>query len=67
VLLKQIPYHKVIKAIRFRASEIEAWVNNNGNLAGVEVQPLQFELLLGAGENGGAQGEEVKKGTGGEG
>jgi predicted DNA-binding transcriptional regulator AlpA len=53
VLLKQIPYHKVIKAIRFRASEIEAWVNNNGNLAGLEVTPLEEELLL-AGNGGGA-------------
>jgi predicted DNA-binding transcriptional regulator AlpA len=45
VLLKQIPYHKVIKAIRFRASEIEAWVNNNGSLAGLDVKPLEVELL----------------------
>jgi predicted DNA-binding transcriptional regulator AlpA len=50
ILLKQIPYHKVIKAIRFRASEIEAWVNNNGNRAGLEVKPVQFELPLAAGE-----------------
>jgi predicted DNA-binding transcriptional regulator AlpA len=46
VLLKQIPFHKVIKAIRFRASEIEAWVNNNGSLAGLEVKSLEGELSL---------------------
>jgi excisionase family DNA binding protein len=28
VLLKQIPYYKVICAIRFRASEIQAWLEN---------------------------------------
>ena len=42
----------MIKAIRFRASEIEAWVNNNGNPAGgLEVKPVQFELRLAAGED----------------
>jgi predicted DNA-binding transcriptional regulator AlpA len=52
VLLKQIPFHKVIKAIRFRASEIEAWVNNNGSLAGIATKPLEQELLFDA-DNGG--------------
>jgi excisionase family DNA binding protein len=28
VLLKQIPYYKVICAIRFRVSEIQAWLEN---------------------------------------
>jgi predicted DNA-binding transcriptional regulator AlpA len=50
VLLKQIPYYKVIKAIRFRASEIEAWVNNNGSLAGVVKRPLEGELPFAAGD-----------------
>jgi predicted DNA-binding transcriptional regulator AlpA len=27
VLLKQIPFYKVVKAIRFRASEIECWID----------------------------------------
>lgn len=68
VLLKQIPYHKVIKAIRFRASEIEEWVNNNGKLAGREGVrpapnvPVQFELLPAAGENG--EGRNGKPETG---
>ena len=52
VLLKQIPFHKVIKAIRFRASEIEAWVNNNGNSADIEVKPLAGELALFEGVEG---------------
>jgi predicted DNA-binding transcriptional regulator AlpA len=44
VLLKQIPYHKIIKAIRFRASEIEAWVNNNGSLEGLCCPPVAGSL-----------------------
>jgi predicted DNA-binding transcriptional regulator AlpA len=36
VLLKQIPYSKVIKAIRFQGSEIDEWVKNNGSLKGLE-------------------------------
>jgi predicted DNA-binding transcriptional regulator AlpA len=52
VLLKQIPFHKVVSAIRFRASEIEEWVNNNGNLAGIEKRPLGGELPLFDGDGG---------------
>jgi predicted DNA-binding transcriptional regulator AlpA len=55
VLLKQIPYYKVIKAIRFRASEIEKWVNNNGNLKGLEKRPLGGELPLFDGDKGEAK------------
>jgi predicted DNA-binding transcriptional regulator AlpA len=50
VLLKQIPYYKVIKAIRFKASEIDEWVKNNGNLAGVVKRPLEGELPFAAGD-----------------
>ena len=44
VLLKQIPFHKVVKAIRFRTSEIEAWVNNNGKWPDLEINPQEGEL-----------------------
>jgi excisionase family DNA binding protein len=57
VLLKQIPFHKVVSAIRFRASEIEEWVTNNGNLAGVEPKPLEQALLFDA-DNGGETGND---------
>jgi predicted DNA-binding transcriptional regulator AlpA len=50
VLLKQIPYYKVIKAIRFKASEIDEWVKNNGNLAGLGRRPLEGELPFAAGD-----------------
>jgi predicted DNA-binding transcriptional regulator AlpA len=58
VLLKQIPFHKVVSAIRFRASEIEEWVNNNGNLAGVEPKLLEQASLFDA-DNGGAAADET--------
>jgi excisionase family DNA binding protein len=35
VLQRTIPFHKVIKAIRFRPSEIEAWVSAGGAMAGL--------------------------------
>jgi predicted DNA-binding transcriptional regulator AlpA len=57
VLLKQIPFHKVVGAIRFRASEIEEWVNNNGNLVGVGPKPLGQALLFDA-DNGGETGND---------
>jgi predicted DNA-binding transcriptional regulator AlpA len=50
VLLKQIPYYKLIKAIRFKASEIDEWVQNNGNLTGLVKRPLEGELPFAAGE-----------------
>jgi predicted DNA-binding transcriptional regulator AlpA len=50
VLLKQIPFYKVIKAIRFRASEIDEWVKNNGSLKGLERRPLEGELPFAIGE-----------------
>jgi predicted DNA-binding transcriptional regulator AlpA len=52
VLLKQIPYYKVIKAIRFKASEIDEWVKNNGNLKKLEMEPLQEELPFTGNEGG---------------
>jgi excisionase family DNA binding protein len=30
VLNNEIPYHKIMKIIRFRISEIEGWINANG-------------------------------------
>jgi excisionase family DNA binding protein len=34
VLHRVIPFHKVRKAVRFRPSEIEAWVDRGGIMAG---------------------------------
>jgi hypothetical protein len=46
------PYYKVIKAIRFKASEIDEWVKNNGNLKGLKGRPLERKLPFVAGETG---------------
>ena len=32
VLQKEIPFHKIKKAVRFFPSEIEVWVINQGNM-----------------------------------
>jgi predicted DNA-binding transcriptional regulator AlpA len=40
VLLHQIPFHKIFKAVRFRPSEIDEWINRNGG-------PVAMELLEG--------------------
>ena len=32
VLNKEIPYHKIFRAVRFKPSEIEKWVENNQTL-----------------------------------
>jgi excisionase family DNA binding protein len=29
VMLKQIPFHKIIRAVRFKPSEIQIWVDEN--------------------------------------
>jgi predicted DNA-binding transcriptional regulator AlpA len=48
VLLHQIPFHKIFKAIRFRPSEIDLWINSGGK---VVVKPQEGEeLFLTAGE-----------------
>jgi predicted DNA-binding transcriptional regulator AlpA len=52
VLLRQIPFYKVIKAIRFKASELEEWVKNNGSLKELERRPCEDELPFVAGETG---------------
>ncbi|GHV65136.1 hypothetical protein AGMMS49587_18880 [Spirochaetia bacterium] len=35
VLERSIPFHKIIKAVRFVPSEIEAWILNNGDCSAV--------------------------------
>ena len=36
VLEKTIPFKKIRKAVRFRPSEIDRWVDNGGMTAGIE-------------------------------
>jgi excisionase family DNA binding protein len=36
VLHREIPFHKVKKVVRFRPSEIDAWITAGGNVADME-------------------------------
>jgi predicted DNA-binding transcriptional regulator AlpA len=62
VLLKQIPYHRVIKAVRFRASEIQEWVDKDGFCEGIVPKPVLGEGLFSEEEldpaRGGAEGSQ---------
>ncbi|WP_043922734.1 helix-turn-helix domain-containing protein [Leadbettera azotonutricia] len=62
VFLHQIPFHKIFKAIRFRPSEIDVWINTGGKVA---VKPLAGEelyLTAGDGQQDGVPGEELPEG-----
>jgi predicted DNA-binding transcriptional regulator AlpA len=54
VLLHQIPFLKIFKAVRFRSSEIEVWINQRNNRHGgtVAVTPLEGGDLFSAAEVG---------------
>jgi excisionase family DNA binding protein len=39
VLNKTVPYHKIHKAVRFRVSEIEKWINGGGLDVAVKAGP----------------------------
>jgi excisionase family DNA binding protein len=49
VLLRQIPFHKVGKAVRFRASEIKAWIDDDSRM-GADGQPVEGASLFTAAE-----------------
>jgi excisionase family DNA binding protein len=58
VLNRSIPYHKIKKAVRFRLSEIEKWIDGGGivaNNTGLDVQGS--DLFKGA-ESGTVAGVE---------
>jgi excisionase family DNA binding protein len=37
VLREEIPYHKIKRAVRFRPSEIELWIENRGEFTSTDV------------------------------
>ena len=43
VLNREIPFHKIKKAIRFRLSEIERWIENGAEIPGNEME-LEIDL-----------------------
>jgi excisionase family DNA binding protein len=46
VLNREIPYHKIMKVIRFRVSEIEQWINTSGKFCPVTDDDVQCGELL---------------------
>jgi predicted DNA-binding transcriptional regulator AlpA len=48
VLLHQIPFHKIYKAIRFLPSEIDQWITENGKVARNRPEALKGEDLFSA-------------------
>jgi excisionase family DNA binding protein len=44
VLRKEIPFHKIMRAVRFRPSEINCWIDNGGLIANEELGMRNEEL-----------------------
>jgi excisionase family DNA binding protein len=72
VLNRTVPYHKIHKAVRFRVSEIEKWIDGGGLDGEVRAGPeddREGDLFAGleAGEAGTetAAGSEAETGAGG--
>jgi excisionase family DNA binding protein len=50
VLRNEIPYRKILRAVRFRPSEINAWIDNGGlNASGENGGKIDGGLLEGSG------------------
>jgi excisionase family DNA binding protein len=57
VLNKTIPYHKIQKAVRFRLSEIETWIDGGGMSGKTSGTGVPAGDLFGEGESGTIAGE----------
>jgi excisionase family DNA binding protein len=62
VLNREIPYHKIMKVIRFRISEIEQWINTGGKFCPVTDEEVQEDNLFDGAQEGEADSEAA--GTG---
>ena len=67
VLNHDIPYHKIMKIIRFRVSEIEQWIETNGKLPQCNDNEEQDGDLFSEDEAGDDKGVEDGKGIDAEG
>jgi excisionase family DNA binding protein len=45
VLNREIPYHKIMKVIRFRVSEVEEWINTGGKFCPIADEAQEGELF----------------------
>jgi excisionase family DNA binding protein len=50
VLNREMPYHKIMKVIRFRVSEIEEWINSSGKFCPISDDEAQGGELFEQGE-----------------
>ena len=64
VLNRDIPFHKIMKLIRFRLSEIEQWVETSGKFPKVNENDISDDELLEGEETD--CGEDVKADEGAE-
>jgi excisionase family DNA binding protein len=70
VLRREIPFHKIRKVIRFRVSDIEAWVDNGGicgNKPAADNTPVAAgygDLFDGAAMGEGETGNDTEHGEG---
>ena len=60
VLNREIPYHKIMKVIRFRVSEIEEWINTSGKFCPVTDEVQEGDLFEQE-ETGEPQATEIKE------
>jgi excisionase family DNA binding protein len=65
VLNREIPYHKVMKLIRFRLSEIEQWIETNGKFPQANDDEALEDELFGEDEAGETSDNPETAGTGG--
>jgi excisionase family DNA binding protein len=65
VLNRDIPYHKIMKVIRFRVSEIERWVETSGKFPPANDGGEHEGNLFGEDEAGCKTGCGESEGTGG--
>jgi excisionase family DNA binding protein len=56
VLRKEIPFHKIMRAVRFRPSEIDLWIDNGG-LQANEQAPTELAITV-SNEQGAISNEE---------
>ena len=46
VLRKEIPFHKIMRAVRFRPSEINCWIDNGGLQTNEQLEMSNEQLAM---------------------
>jgi len=58
VLRKEIPFHKIMRAVRFRPSEINCWIDNGGLQINEQLEMSNEQLTI-SNEQGAISNEEL--------